>query len=400
MSEGERAESDESGRTPASSTLPSSTSAQPIRKIKPPSATFLSGLPTAGEPPSSSSAPAASVELEGPSSPNAPDIIFEGPAPTASEVRAPQPSQAEAVAKVESVEATRPSPAKEKIEATEETGVQASYSKERLLAELRELSLVISGVESLKFLMPRINRSLDEGVDAHALVSFYRIASRTLLEELQQAKAGTDQIRRELETARSRLNKKELELAAAEAANPNVGASGPASKEVQEKMAAMQAELVQVNEQREKLLVDFRNMRDRSIKDVELRVFKEKERFFKAFLPVLDSFERAQQTMKSSSDATVLQEGMNLIATLLQEALRQEGLEPVDVSGSFDPRFHEAVGEVETDQKEDDHVFDELSRGYRLGERLIRPAMIRVARNPSGVVKSPLAQESVPSGEE
>ncbi|CAN0466307.1 unnamed protein product, partial [Phaeothamnion confervicola] len=149
-------------------------------------------------------------------------------------------------------------------------------------------------------------------------------------------------------------------------------------------MAAMQAELVQVNEQREKLLVDFRNMRDRNIKDVELRVFKEKERFFKAFLPVLDSFERAQQTMKGSSDATVLQEGMNLIATLLMEALRQEGLEPVDVSGPFDPRFHEAVGEVDTDQKEDDHVFDELSRGYRLGERLIRPAMIRVARNPSG----------------
>jgi molecular chaperone GrpE len=77
--------------------------------------------------------------------------------------------------------------------------------------------------------------------------------------------------------------------------------------------------------------------------------------------------------MSGSSDAAVIQEGMNIIGNQLLEALKSEGLEPVDVTGLFDPRVHEAVGEVETDEKEDDQVFDELSRGYK---------MIRVARNP------------------
>ena len=413
MSQGETAKSEEDAGV------------KPQRKIKPPSASFLSSRPSgeldlesvtsepanAAEPSEPSVAP-ATFELEGPASPSAPDIIFEGPAPTASALRVPEPVAAlpetpvhPAYVAPEPVAAGQ-SPVADKPTGGDDTGVQAAYSKERLLAELRELSGVISGVDSLKFLMPRINRSIEEGAEALTLVSFYRIASRTLLEEVQQAKTGSDQIRRELEVARSRLNKRELELAAAEAANPgSTGGGGPASKDVQDKFQAMQIELAQVNEQREKLLVDFRNMRDRAVKDLELRVFKDKEKFFRNFLPVMDSFERAQQTMKSSSDASVIQEGMNLIANQLSEALRQEGLEPVDVSGLFDPRFHEAVGEVPTQEKEDEHVFDVLSSGYMLGERLIRPAMIRVARNPSGIVIPPkvegVTESSAPeTGEE
>ena len=401
MSQGDQAESDESGMPASASAFPPASASaaseddrkNQIRKVKPPSSVFL-----------------PSRELEGPAAPAAADILFEGPAPTASELRLIPPvesavlptSEAPPMSEDAPAVASVSEPVGSPVERGEDCCVQAAYSKERLLSELRELKSVISGVESLKYLMPRVERSLHEGVDAHALVSFYRIASRTLLEEVQQMKNGTEQVRRELDLARSKLNRKELELAAAEAANPSLlsSSSAPPSKEMQDRLQTLQAELTQVHEQREKLLVDFRNMRDRSIKDVELQVFKSKEKFFKNFLPVLDSFERAQQTMKGSSDVAVLEQGMNLISNMLLDALKLEGLEPVDVSGPFDPRFHEAVGEVVTQEKEDEHVYDELSRGYRLGERLIRPAMIRVARNPSGVIRPPRSQEPRAASEE
>ena len=101
----------------------------------------------------------------------------------------------------------------------------------------------------------------------------------------------------------------------------------------------------------------------------------------KAVIPVLDSFERA---LRASPEKSEFHVGVELIYKQLQDALAKLGVRPIQSKGEpFDPRFHEAVEMVETTDAEDDHVLDELQRGYKLKDRLLRPAMVRVAKNPN-----------------
>src|SRR6266404_3527117 len=99
----------------------------------------------------------------------------------------------------------------------------------------------------------------------------------------------------------------------------------------------------------------------------------------KTLIPVLDSFDRALQTSPEKSE---FHAGVELIHKQLQDALAKIGVRPVPAKGEqFDPRYHEAIEMVDTDDVEDHQVLDELQRGYKLKDRLLRPAMVRVARN-------------------
>lgn len=100
----------------------------------------------------------------------------------------------------------------------------------------------------------------------------------------------------------------------------------------------------------------------------------------KTLLPVLDSFERALQI--GAAEKSEFQDGIELIYRQLQDALAKLGLRPVRAKGEvFDPHLHEAVEMVDTTEANDHEVLEELQRGYRLKDRLLRPAMVRVARN-------------------
>jgi len=100
----------------------------------------------------------------------------------------------------------------------------------------------------------------------------------------------------------------------------------------------------------------------------------------KTLLPILDSLDRALKTNAASLDD--FRSGIELIDKQFHDALAKLGVEPVAAEGeSFDPNLHQAVQMVETDEVEDNHVIDELQRGYRIKDRLLRPAMVRVARN-------------------
>lgn len=101
----------------------------------------------------------------------------------------------------------------------------------------------------------------------------------------------------------------------------------------------------------------------------------------KAIIPVLDSFERA---LRASPEKSEFHAGVELIYKQLQDALAKVGVKAISAKGEpFDPRYHEAVEMVETDDAEDHHVLEELQRGYQLKDRLLRPAMVRVAKNPN-----------------
>lgn len=99
------------------------------------------------------------------------------------------------------------------------------------------------------------------------------------------------------------------------------------------------------------------------------------------FLPVLDNFNLA---LKSGGSAEQLRQGVELIVKQMEEVLRSLNVLPVEsVGAQFDPRVHEALESVERQDLPDQQVIDEVRRGYRIKERLLRPALVRIASNPS-----------------
>jgi molecular chaperone GrpE len=99
-------------------------------------------------------------------------------------------------------------------------------------------------------------------------------------------------------------------------------------------------------------------------------------------LPVLDNFERAVEAAQSTPKSDALQEGVALIQRQLQDVLTKAGVEPITALGeTFDPNLHEAMMQVEApDEMEPNTVVEELRRGYRLHERVIRPSLVKVAK--------------------
>src|SRR5713226_2960378 len=133
-----------------------------------------------------------------------------------------------------------------------------------------------------------------------------------------------------------------------------------------------------------RLQAEFDNARKRAVREQqEFREFAAAD-VIKNFLPILDSFERALKA-GGDSNSNDFRNGIELIYRQFQDALQKIGVQPiVSVGQPFDPRVHEAVEMVDTSEVPDHHVLDELQRGYKYKERLLRPAMVRVARNARG----------------
>jgi molecular chaperone GrpE len=134
-----------------------------------------------------------------------------------------------------------------------------------------------------------------------------------------------------------------------------------------DRMARMQADFDNARKRAAKEQQDFR---DYALGDA-----------VKSLLPILDSFERALQT--SATEKSEFRSGVELIYKQLQDALSKLGLNPVSAKGElFNPHLHQAIEMVDTHEVEDQHISDELQKGYKLKDRLLRPAMVKVARNP------------------
>ena len=150
---------------------------------------------------------------------------------------------------------------------------------------------------------------------------------------------------------------------------------------------APESELQKVKAERDELRdrlaraqAEFDNARKRGIKEQqEFRDYAVADAV-KSLLPAMDSLERALQ---AKSDATEFRNGVELIYKQLQAALSKLSVNPIVSEGEpFDPHYHEAIEVVETNKAPDHHVIEELQRGYKFKDRLLRPAMVKVARNP------------------
>jgi molecular chaperone GrpE len=132
-----------------------------------------------------------------------------------------------------------------------------------------------------------------------------------------------------------------------------------------DRLARMQAEFDNARKRAQREQQDYR---DYALTDI-----------VKTLIPVMDSFDRALQSSPEKSEFHL---GVELIHKQLLDALTKIGVQPIAAKGQqFDPRFHEAIEMVDTEDAKDDEVIDELQRGYKLKDRLLRPAMVRVARN-------------------
>ena len=134
-----------------------------------------------------------------------------------------------------------------------------------------------------------------------------------------------------------------------------------------------------------RLQAEFDNARKRAVREQQdFREYAATD-VIKNFLPVLDSFERALKVAGesgSNSNSNEFRNGIDLIYRQFQDALQKSGVQPIIAVGQpFDPRIHEAVEMVDTTGVPDHHVLEELQRGYKLKDRLLRPSMVKVARN-------------------
>jgi molecular chaperone GrpE len=135
---------------------------------------------------------------------------------------------------------------------------------------------------------------------------------------------------------------------------------------LQDRMARLQAEFDNARKREQRERTDFR---DFAIAGA-----------IEQFLPVLDNFNLA---LKSTGTAEQLRTGVELIVKQMEEVLRSLNVVPVETVGAiFDPRVHEALESVERNDLPDHQVFDEVRRGYRIKERLLRPALVRIVNNP------------------
>ena len=151
--------------------------------------------------------------------------------------------------------------------------------------------------------------------------------------------------------------------------------------------SAGESELQKLKAERDSLLdrlaraqAEFENARRRASKEQQdFRDYAAADAI-RPMLPVLDSFERALQTKSDSGD---FRNGVELIYKQLQDALAKLGVRAIPAKGEpFDPHVHEAIEMVETRDAADHEVLEELQRGYKLKDRLLRPAMVKVAKNP------------------
>jgi molecular chaperone GrpE len=157
-------------------------------------------------------------------------------------------------------------------------------------------------------------------------------------------------------------------------------------------VAALRAELEQVRGERDQLMdrlarlqAEFENSRRREVKErQDLRDYAV-QNAVEPFLSVMDNFQLA---LKANGTKEQLRAGVELILKQMEEALRGLNVQPVETVGTqFDPRVHEALGSVETKEFPDHQVLEEVRRGYKIRDKLLRPALVKIAVNPAQVAE-------------
>ncbi|GAE26948.1 heat shock protein GrpE [Halalkalibacter wakoensis JCM 9140] len=139
------------------------------------------------------------------------------------------------------------------------------------------------------------------------------------------------------------------------------------------------AEIADLNNRLLRVQADYDNFRRRSREEKEAAAKYRSQNVIEALLPVIDNFERALLVKPEGEEAKSLLQGMEMVYRQFQDTLKNEGVEVIETVGqTFDPHLHQAVMQVEEEGFESNQIVDELQKGYRLKDRVLRPSMVKV----------------------
>lgn len=151
------------------------------------------------------------------------------------------------------------------------------------------------------------------------------------------------------------------------------------TKAAEQKLHEVQSRFEQLRKQ---LQSETDETRQRLNRAADERAHREKANFIAGLLPVLDNLQRATEAAETGSSPEVIAEGIRQTASSFENALAAAGVEPIDTVGQqFDPELHDAVETVEVEPENEGKVVAEYARGYKIGDRLLRPARVKVGRH-------------------
>jgi molecular chaperone GrpE len=160
--------------------------------------------------------------------------------------------------------------------------------------------------------------------------------------------------------------------------------SPPSSRKPGDTLAEVQAEAARLKDALLRTAADFDNFRKRTRRELEEARRNGREDLLRALLPVFDNLERAIQSAQRTSDVKAMTEGLTMVQRQFTDSLGREGIARIPTIGRpFDPGVHEAIQQVETTEHDPGTVIAEVQPGYTQGERLLRAAMVVVARGKS-----------------
>lgn len=166
--------------------------------------------------------------------------------------------------------------------------------------------------------------------------------------------------------------------------SPVTGAETPESAKpagTEDQLSKLKAENAAYLDRLARVQAEFDNFRKRSARDQEEYRAYAIESALKQLLPILDSMDHALKAENSTAEN--FRAGMELIDRQFHDVLAKLGVDAIEAVGKpFDPNLHQAIQMVEDTEVPDHHVVDELQRGYKLRDRLLRPSMVRVSQNP------------------
>ncbi|AOL35229.1 nucleotide exchange factor GrpE [Geobacillus thermoleovorans] len=146
-------------------------------------------------------------------------------------------------------------------------------------------------------------------------------------------------------------------------------------------IAELEAKLSEMEHRYLRLYADFENFRRRTRQEMEAAEKYRAQSLASDLLPVLDNFERALKIETDNEQAKSILQGMEMVYRSLVDALKKEGVEAIEAVGKpFDPYLHQAVMQAEAEGYEPNTVVEELQKGYKLKDRVLRPAMVKVSQ--------------------
>ena len=155
-----------------------------------------------------------------------------------------------------------------------------------------------------------------------------------------------------------------------------------ATAKLREIVEALQQSLADAEADKLRALADYQNLNRRAREEKEaLRRFAT-ENLVTALLPVLDNFERTVNHLEAGADPEKMLSGVRIVEKQLRQILESQNLQRIDVLGQpFDPDLHDAIGMEASPEHEDGTIIAEIEPGYRMGDKVIRPARVKVAKN-------------------